>query len=714
MEVLEELSIAHLLQRERVETRNRSRLTKLVEMIIALENGESRGNGPVKQVRFRKPEGVKPLEGPELGLHAERLPQAQEIVGGVVDADKVARNPADAAREADGVSPLLLHLHVDVDRALLLVLLDVVVFLLDRIKEAELVEAQGAVVPQRRAEELALVQQQLPPDHLVSGLGIPGELDAMDKELLLFVEVQRQVDQELFVIALGIGGGHEVDVTELPVELLVVFEGLPHLREIENIAALHLQDGRELFLLEQLVAADDELAQPVLRPFLQGNGEVHALAAPPAPEKGRPVLGIGHLDLRLLHQGGEVSVVLVEAADLFQVIIDFILVVGLVEPVEPRRRAEGLRVLHGALQREIGKHRVALKANVAHLDLGAFHDDKGQSHRVRRDVPRAGAHAGELPAVFRQELLQDNFGALDHDGVILGLNRQPHLALLEPVEHVGRLHAAQALVVDTAHQLLLPNEKSDDLARLAVANFQADVIQKAGVPERHEVALERALIVHVALLGKDPGAKSGGRDAAVAAENDAFNNRGFGWRSGGRSGGLAGLRRRRSGGRHLGRRLVELGLSRSRLVAGLLLPRFFLGRLLLRRLLVGRFLLGPLLIRGLLILRRRRLLILWLGGGCRRLVGRGRVLPRAKLRRVESELADQDERQRGPRKRARNQPPFGNLHLRAQRGEALTCTGFSFRCLEFSRSWLERSAFSPPLAFPATRSSRQCAAALSV
>src|SRR5438105_9951230 len=45
LEVLEELPIAHLLQGERVETRNRSRLTKLVEMIIALENGESRGNG---------------------------------------------------------------------------------------------------------------------------------------------------------------------------------------------------------------------------------------------------------------------------------------------------------------------------------------------------------------------------------------------------------------------------------------------------------------------------------------------------------------------------------------------------------------------------------------------------------------------------------------------------------------------------------------------
>src|SRR5439155_10878763 len=113
--------------------------------------------------------------------------------------------------------------------------------------------------------------------------------------------------------------------------------------------------------------------------------------------------------------------------------------------------------------------------------------------------------------------------------------------------------AAQALIVDAAHQLLLANEKGDDLPRLAVANFQADVIQKAGVPERHEVALERALIVHVALLGKDPGAKSGGRDAAVAAENDAFNNRGFGWRSGGRSGGLAGPRRRRSGGRRPGR-----------------------------------------------------------------------------------------------------------------------------------------------------------------
>ena len=100
---------------------------------------------------------------------------------------------------------------------------------------------------------------------------------------------------------------------------------------------------------------------------LDGDFDVHLFAVSPAPEEewGR-VLGVGHLRLRLAARDecGEVAVILVKAADLLQVVVQFLLVVSFVEEVEEWWRAKRLRELHRAHQAQVRKYRVPLEADI--------------------------------------------------------------------------------------------------------------------------------------------------------------------------------------------------------------------------------------------------------------------------------------------------------------------------------------------------------------
>ena len=82
-----------------------------------------------------------------LALTRERLAQAEEVVGLVVEADERARQAADAAVDADGVLALLLQLDEQVDGAGVgvLVRLDVLVGL-EGVEVVELVQAQEGEV----------------------------------------------------------------------------------------------------------------------------------------------------------------------------------------------------------------------------------------------------------------------------------------------------------------------------------------------------------------------------------------------------------------------------------------------------------------------------------------------------------------------------------------------------------------------------------------
>ena len=58
LEVLEQRAEARLLQGEGIHAREDRRLAELIKMVLALKNGKSRVDRPVKQVGLRKPEGI--------------------------------------------------------------------------------------------------------------------------------------------------------------------------------------------------------------------------------------------------------------------------------------------------------------------------------------------------------------------------------------------------------------------------------------------------------------------------------------------------------------------------------------------------------------------------------------------------------------------------------------------------------------------------------
>ena len=253
----------------------------------------------------------------------------------------------------------------------------------------------------------------------------------MHGELLAFLKIERQVDDLLLSVGVNVRSRGEIDVTEFAVELREIFQALPHARQVENVAGLHLHETLQRLRLEKLVSANGEFAQVVLLAFLHGNGDVNALSVSPTPEKEGPVVRcIAHFGLRFFRQRVKVSVLLVKFADFFQVIQHFVLVVGFVEKVEERGQSRGTGQLHLLHQSAVRKDCIACESDSAHFHLGAFGDDEGQRHGVGRNIPGAVDDGGKLAAVNGQELGQDHFGPLDDYRIILGLDGQAHLVVL--------------------------------------------------------------------------------------------------------------------------------------------------------------------------------------------------------------------------------------------------------------------------------------------
>ncbi len=103
---------------------------------------------PIVHVGLREAEQELAAYVAEVALHAERLAQAEEVVGLVVDAEERARKAADAAIEADGVLALLLDLQQQVHGAGVCVLMRLgVLFDLERLEVLQLIQAKQAVLP---------------------------------------------------------------------------------------------------------------------------------------------------------------------------------------------------------------------------------------------------------------------------------------------------------------------------------------------------------------------------------------------------------------------------------------------------------------------------------------------------------------------------------------------------------------------------------------
>ena len=120
-------------------------LLGLVKIVLAIENGETRGDRPVEEVGLGEAKHEAALEVAKLGGEGQSFAETQEIIGLVGQADKGAGESADAPLQSDGLLALFLELEIEIDGAILGVALDLDGFVfLDALEVIELIEAKDA------------------------------------------------------------------------------------------------------------------------------------------------------------------------------------------------------------------------------------------------------------------------------------------------------------------------------------------------------------------------------------------------------------------------------------------------------------------------------------------------------------------------------------------------------------------------------------------
>src|SRR5579875_4207058 len=127
-----------------------------------------------------------------------------------------------------------------------------------------------------------------------------------------------------------------------------------------------------------MVAPDYEFPQVVQRSLFDGNGDVHALAAPSSEKNERQRrMRIDRLGDGFLRKRAEIAVRLVKFADLFEVRVELVFIVGAVKNPEPRRQTNGLRIFHSLDQRGVAEDRIPFEANLADLYLRTLNHNEG-------------------------------------------------------------------------------------------------------------------------------------------------------------------------------------------------------------------------------------------------------------------------------------------------------------------------------------------------
>src|SRR4029077_7188628 len=126
--------------------------------------------------------------------------------------------------------------------------------------------------------DIAFLQSDLTPDHLVTGGGVALELDAAHIKLLAFVDVNVEKDQFFFVVKPGVGYRSEVDVAQLAVGLAQGLQALAYFLLAEDLSILDRKEcSQGLHVLYRFVVLERDSAQRVALALLDGHGNVHGL-----------------------------------------------------------------------------------------------------------------------------------------------------------------------------------------------------------------------------------------------------------------------------------------------------------------------------------------------------------------------------------------------------------------------------------------------------
>src|SRR5579863_206456 len=515
----------------------------LIEVVLRRENRKSGRNRPVQQIRFRESEKNAALDAPKIRRKSERLPESQEIVRLIGQSQESARKPADSSGKTDVLLASFMDLKIYVDRASFRISLQIRILFLDFIEIAELIQPKNAQFPQTVVKQTAFIQQNLAPDHFVARRRIPRKFDPVNKELLLLVEIKRQVHRLGRVIGIKGRIRGEIDKPVIAIELRVVLDGFTNFGNIEDLPFL---DGKcilqkfhiEIEILIRVRAANNQPPHAVLHAFLDGNGYVRANGAVlpnqrPRPRKKAIVLCFHRLEnwLARRHQHPKISVILIQTLYAHgHVFIQLVAIVGLAEQIDIRktqRNGNGTRVMHRPDNSHRGKRVIPGDGDVADLHLRPFIDIERQAHRIcRRDPLVCRLHRRVHVPVLGKQLLNDHFGALYFRRIEPALHRQVHFAVFERIQNVRLGNRFISFVVDIANGGAFRNVKNHNLAVRhvrTVFHFQPDILEELRVPQRAEIAVHGRHAVRVARPRKDVRHHRLALHAAVAYKLNALD-----------------------------------------------------------------------------------------------------------------------------------------------------------------------------------------------
>src|SRR5258708_33633562 len=177
-----------------------------------------------------------------------------------------------------------MNLKVQVDGAFLGVALDFdgLVFF-NLVEEVQLIQPQDTDFPSSLVEELAFIEQQFTANYFIARGGVPAEIDSANVVLLLFIELQSQVDDFAVVVNIEFRLRSEVDKTIFTIDAGVVLHGFAKLGNVDNFACLQRKSAFQSFYFQRkrligVGAHDSERAHVVLWTFFDRNGDVHRFA----------------------------------------------------------------------------------------------------------------------------------------------------------------------------------------------------------------------------------------------------------------------------------------------------------------------------------------------------------------------------------------------------------------------------------------------------
>src|SRR4030066_1164315 len=225
-------------------------IIKVREHDVAVVNIEPEGYGQVEDIGLGEPEHIVFNPFSVLGRHLYVLARAEEIHRGVARHDEEAFIAAVAGRKLDIVPLELLDADDRFDLGGVFGIgLDVRLFL--QVHQAELLDAEDAVLEQGQTEPVPFPQQHLATDDFIFGVVVSPDFQPVEIGHLALIDIVGYIDA--LVLGVEAFDGHDLDVeiADVAVGFPDVLDGLlPELGAVD-LALLELDQAPEIVKLKK-------------------------------------------------------------------------------------------------------------------------------------------------------------------------------------------------------------------------------------------------------------------------------------------------------------------------------------------------------------------------------------------------------------------------------------------------------------------------------